>query len=395
VSAGPHPPAVDRVLPAPSAADERYRDTQRVTLLGALVNLLLALGKIFFGVIGHSQALVADGVHSLSDLATDALVLFAARHASRDADEDHPYGHGRFETAATVGLGIFLAAVGLGILYDAVRRLFAPELLLQPGWLALAVAAISIVAKEALYHWTVRVAHRLRSPMLRANAWHHRSDAISSVVVLVGVGGTMAGLPYLDAIAAAGVALMILRIGWGLGWQSIRELVDTALDREQVAGIRRAILAVDGVNALHLLRTRRMGADALVDVHVLVDADLSVSEGHQIGEAVRRKLIAEFEEVSDVMVHIDPEDDEQAAPTTGLPPREEMLRRLHERWRGVAPAVAVENVRLHYLEGKVHVELFLPLTAVASVAEARRLADALKQAAQSLEEVGAVEVGYR
>jgi cation diffusion facilitator family transporter len=382
-------------IPASITEDRpRYRETQRVTVVGGIINLLLAIGKIFAGVVGNSQALVADGVHSLSDLATDFLVLFAARHASREADEDHPYGHGRIETAVTVALGVSLILVGAGILFDAVRRLFQPELLLQPGWLALAVAVVSVLAKESLYHYTLRVAKRIRSPMLRANAWHHRSDAVSSLVVIVGVAGTMAGLAYLDAIAAAVVALMIARIGWNLGWQALRELVDTALEADRVHAIRTSILSVDGVLDLHLLRTRRMGADALVDVHVLVDPNLSVSEGHQISEAVRRTLIRDIDEVSDVMVHIDPEDDQHAPRSVGLPPREEVLRRLQARWRAIPAAEHIQDIRLHYLGGKVYVEAVLPLTAVGSMEQARELADALARAGGEFDEIGEVRVSY-
>ena len=185
-----------------------------------------------------------------------------------------------------------------GISYDAVRRLFEPELLLQPGPWALAAAVASILVKEAIYHYTMRSARRLRSRLLRANAWHSRGDAISSFVVLLGVAGTMAGLPYLDAIAAVGVAAMIAKIAWDLSWNSARELIDTALDAEEVAAIRSKILAVNGVRELHRLRTRRSGSDALVDVHLLVDPTLSVSEGHQIGEMVRSRLIGEIEDVA-------------------------------------------------------------------------------------------------
>ncbi len=202
--------------------EERKRTTQQVTLVGALINTLLSVVKIAVGLIAQSQALVADGIHSLSDLLSDVLVYVAAQHAGHGPDSDHPYGHGRFETAATLGLGILLVMVALGISWDAVSRLFTPEKLLHPGPMALYAAALSIVAKEALYHYTVRAARRIRSDMLQANAWHHRSDAASSIVVLVGVAGTMAGLPYLDAIAAFAVGLMVAKIGWDLAGPPFR-----------------------------------------------------------------------------------------------------------------------------------------------------------------------------
>ena len=374
--------------------DMRYREVRKVTLVGSVVDLLLGVVKILIGNTAHSQALIADGVHSLSDLATDFLVLFAAKHSHRAADAEHPYGHGRIETVATVVLGVALTAVAIGISWDAVRRLLDPVLLLHPGWLALAVAFVSIVAKEIIYQYTARVGRRLRSNMLLANAWHSRSDAISSIVVVIGVGGAMAGLPYLDAIAAVAVALMIAMIGWKLLWKSLKELIDTSLDTDQVDAIRKEILDVSGVRALHLLRTRHSGSDALVDVHIQVDPALSVSEGHQIGEYVRIKLIDRIDEVTDVTVHIDPEDDELASPCTNLPLRDEILRRLDAQWQGLNEVPAIDKVLLHYLDGKVHVDVIIPLDAVGPET-ARKVSTRLIEAAQGAEDIGEVRVYYR
>lgn len=381
-------------LPGRARDEARYAAARRVTLVGAVVNLFLAGAKMLFGIVGHSQSLVADGVHSLSDLISDGMVLVAAKHGSRDADESHPYGHGRIETVFTVALGALLLLVAGGIMVDAVMRLFRPERLFHPGMLALAVAGLSVVSKEALYHYTQRVAKRQRSNLLRANAWHHRSDAISSVVVMIGVGGTMAGLPYLDAIAAVGVALMIAKVGWDLAWHSLRELVDTALDADRVQAIRGSILSVDGVHALHSLRTRRMGQDALADVHILVDPKLSVSEGHHVSETVRRRLIEEIEEVQDVLVHIDPEDDEETAPSIDLPSRQEVIARLKEHWRHLPAAEQIERVTLHYLDGTLSVEVILPLSATRDRQDAEALSRALAAPAQQLPDVESVRVFY-
>ena len=293
----------------------RYQTIRRVTLVGALVDFLLGTVKIFVGWIAHSHSLIADGVHSLSDLSTDLLIVYAAKHSHREADESHPYGHGRIETVATVALSLALVAVGLGIAYDAVHRLFHTERLLRPDLWALVVAAISVISKEIVYRYTIYHARKVRSAMLRANAWHSRSDALSSVVVIVGVSGTMAGLTYVDAIAAIVVAAMIARIGWNLGWRSLRELVDTGLEPEQIAHIKETILAVDGVKTTHLLRTRQMGGRTLVDVHLILDnPKQSVSEGHQISETVRARLLGSDDDIMDVTVHIDPEDDEHSIP---------------------------------------------------------------------------------
>lgn len=342
----------------------RYREIRKVTLVGSFVDLALGVAKIMAGWLSHSQALVADGIHSLSDLVTDFMVLWAAKHAHAEADEEHPYGHGRIETVATVGLGLALIVVAIGIAYDAVDRLFHPDELLNPGYWALAVALSSVILKELIYHYTMRAAKKYRSNMLRANAWHSRTDAISSIVVVIGVIGTMAGLTYLDAVAAVVVAVMIGKIAFELIWHSIQELMDAGLEQERVLAIREAIMQVDGVVELHELRTRRIGPDALVDVHVLVDSRLSISEGHHIAEAVRQKLVKEIDEVSDVMVHVDPEDDEICAPCKSLPLRYEFLARLEAAWAGIPEAKQIEDVTLHYLDGMIEADLILPLSVI-------------------------------
>ncbi len=385
-----HPPASGDVQ-----AKRRYRETLKVTVIGSVLDLLLGVSKLAVGFAAHSQSLIADGVHSLSDLGTDFIVLWAAKHAHAEADEEHPYGHRRIETVATVALGTALVAVAIGIIYDAAHRLFNPDLLLQPGYWALVVAGFSVVSKEAIYHYTMHVAKKVRSNMLRANAWHSRTDAISSIVVIVGVAGTMAGLQYLDAIAAAGVALMVAKIGWDLGWQAVHELIDTALEKEKVDEIRQAILDVHGVKNMHMLRTRRSGGEALADVHIQVNPRISVSEGHQIGETVRAKLIKGFDEVTDVTVHIDPEDDESAQPCSHLPLRNEVLERLREQWADIGAARHLENVSLHYLHGRIHLELFLPLSCLQDGETAQETTRALVTASKQLPEIGEVVVHYR
>lgn len=343
------------------AGDARYREAARVTIVGGILDLVLGLAKLAAGYFASSQALIADGIHSLSDLATDGMVLFAARHSNVEPDAEHPYGHGRFETIATVGLAVALILVASGIAYGAAKRLIEPELLPHPGIWALIVAVLSIAGKEWIYHYTMRVARRQRSDMLRANAWHSRTDAFSSVIVLIGVAGTMAGFSYLDALAAIGVALIIAHIGWSLGWNALKELVDTAVDQRQVESLRECILGVGGVQGLHLLRTRHAGGQVLVDVHIVIDAGISISEGHHISEMVRSKLLQEFEGVTDVTVHIDPEDDEYETETLRLPLRSEFLSRINGHLEEIDELGRVERFTLHYLAGKVRVEALMPL----------------------------------
>jgi len=358
----------------------RGRETRRVALVSAVVNLLLSAAQVVIGLIANSAALVADGIHSASDLLSDVLVWFAARHASMAPDKDHPYGHGRFETAATLGLGILLTLVAIGIVWNGAERLFDTARPV-PGQLAVLVAAIGIVAKEALYWYTIIVAKRLHSAMLRANAWHHRSDAISSVIVLIGVGGAVLGFSYMDALAAIVVGVMVAKIGWDLGWSALTELVDTALDEEQVAEAKRVIMAIDGVRSVHMLRTRRHGAEATADVHVQVAPRLSVSEGHMISQAVEDRMIEKVGSITDVTVHIDPEDDEDAPKCRGLPLRAEALATLEAAWNNAQVLPAQREIRLHYLGGKIEVELTLPLEGYVDAAATAALRADLERAA--------------
>jgi cation diffusion facilitator family transporter len=354
---------MERAIAPGSQRDEKLRERRRAVARTAVVagvaNLALSVVKIAAGSVGHSQALIADGIHSLSDLATDVLVWVAGHHAGREPDQEHPYGHGRYETLATLALAVLLVLVAIGIGWDAVNRLFSPEELLTPGWITLYAAIASILIKEWLYWYTLAYARRVRSDMLRANAWHHRSDAISSIVVLLGIGGTLAGLPYLDAVAAFVVAVMIARIAWELGFDAVRELVDTGLDAERLAAVRETILQVGGVRDLHMLRTRSLGGIVSSDLHVLVDPYISVSEGHLISVKVEQELKRRFDEIEDVTVHIDPEDDNVAPPTMGLPSRREALARLAAYWSDIPGLAAPARVQLHYLNGRIEVEVFV------------------------------------
>jgi cation diffusion facilitator family transporter len=306
------------------------------------------------------------------------MVLFAARHSNQAADDDHPYGHGRIETVFTVGLGAVLMLTGLGIIFDAGQRLIEPESLLQPSAIALAVAILSILIKEAMYHYTFFVGKRVNSNLLKANAWHHRTDAISSVIVLIGIGGTLLGFAALDALAAVGVAVMIISIGWRQGLKAIEELIDTGLAPDRVAAIQTAMAEVEGVHNPHRLRTRRMGDKAMGDVHVQVNPRLSVSEGHQIAEYVRARVINTIDEVSDVTVHIDPEDDEKVC--FDLPLRQTVLRDLKTRWHTLIDSTHIKAVNLHYLEGKIDLEVILPLDRVDNAQAARDLTEQLRSA---------------
>lgn len=374
--------------------EERKAASKRATFASIFVNILLSIGQIVLGVIGNSQALIADGVHTLSDLSTDTLVLYAIWHGSKEADDDHPYGHGRIETAATVFLGLLLAIVGAGIAINAALRLTAPEEILTPAPITLLMAVITILSKEGLYRYTISIANRVHSNILRANAWHHRSDAISSVIVLIGIGGSIMGLPYFDSLAAIGLGSMIIRMGLLLSWKAMKELIDTALGQEEVEAIGKTIGNIDGVIDLHMLRTRLMGGRALVDVHLQVDGDISVSEGHQISENVRASVINEFESVNDVLVHIDPEDDEISKVNIDLPLRNEISNQLNQAITGIEGLQTAEKITLHYLSGKINIDLIFPTMPDTTDESRRAMAKTVVDTLQQNPNVGDIEIFF-
>ena len=336
---------------------ERFAAAQKSTWVSIAINLLLTFFQVVGGFFAHSQALMADGLHSMSDLLSDVLVLYANRHGNRHADADHPYGHARMETAATLILGTFLAVLGVVLLVAAAMRLQHPESLQAVSPAALAIAVIALVAKEGMFRYMLAVAKRVRSQMLVANAWHARSDAASSLVVIVGVLGNLLGYTFFDLLAAAVVGVMIAHMGGKLALEAMSELIDTGLNVEEVEAIRATLLNTHGVLGLHELRTRKMADNALVDAHIVVDPKISVSEGHYIAELARHAVLKNHH-VMDVMVHIDPEDDLQAKPNAKLPSRPRLMAHLADRLGGFN----LEDNRLvfHYLDGKVEAEIYLP-----------------------------------
>lgn len=334
--------------------NERYWQAKKVTLIGASVNALLGIIKLIGGYLYHSHALIADGIHSISDLFTDVMVLLASKYGSLDADDTHPYGHQRIETAATLLLSLLLILAGCGIAWDAIDELIHSENTM-PGWLSLPVVCISILANETLFHYTRYVGKRINSQLITANAWHHRSDAASSIVVLLGLIGSLAGFIYLDAVAAVIVGLMIVKMGWDYGWNSVKELVDTAVDAELLAEIEQVIQSIDGVQKIHQLRSRFMGNDVLIDVHILVSPKISVSEGHYIAQHVHNALVEQIASVNDVIVHVDPEDDEVCSPSLHLPNRKVIQEQLLSEVHIDFPQILFWN--LHYLNGKISLDI--------------------------------------
>ena len=342
-------------------------EAQKVTVIGGIVNFLLALVKIIFGTLGGSAAIVADGVHSLSDLISDGLVFWVASHSHKAPDAEHPYGHQKFETMATLGLGVILVGVGLGIMFDAIVHFNEPANITYSE-LLLAVSVLSIVSKEAMYWLTLRVGKRTNSKMIIANAWHHRLDALTSIVVLVGLIGALNGYPMLDKIAAILVSFMIFHISWELVSESVSELVETAIDPKEVNELRTAIMAVSGVVDLHELRTRRIGGNIISDIHVQVEPRLTVSEGHSIALTVEHVAKSANPNLSEVMIHIDPEDDETARIYQDFPNRAQALGQINTALFEAKCKCDKDiiDIKLHYLNGKIEVDFYLSLACIST-----------------------------
>lgn len=295
-----------------SGQASRYAsEVRRVSLYGLIVNLGLCVMKFVVGVLSASQALVADAVHSLSDMSTDLAVLVGVRYWSAPADIDHPHGHGRIETLVSFFIGVVLAGVGAGLAYRAVATLPEQHGAI-PGWGAFAAACLSVVSKETLYRWTMRVGKRLRSSAVMANAWHHRSDALSSLPVAIAVVGSHVhpAWAFLDHVAAVIVSVLILQAAWQIAWPALGQLVDAGASREQRERIRGLALATKGVRAVHALRTRHIGTGLQVDIHVLVQPELTVREGHAIAGTVEQRLLDEDPDVVDVLIHVEPHEPE-------------------------------------------------------------------------------------
>ncbi len=290
-------------------APDHSRKVRQVTWIGLLINLFLAIVKFIAGTMGSSQAVVADAVHSLSDMATDIAVLWGVGVWMAPADEDHPYGHWRIESIVTVVIGMTLVAVALGIAYQALTTIREPHLR-QPGWIAITGVLLSIALKESLFRWTIHIGRSSNSTALVANAWHHRSDAFSSIPALIAVVAAIVNpaWAFIDHVGALLVALIILKVSWDILAPAFSILTDrgaTRRDRDKIMAIAGGIA---GVSHVHAVRTRRYGDGFHVDLHVQVDGEMSVRGGHAICGAVKRALLEDGPGILDVVVHLEPDD---------------------------------------------------------------------------------------
>lgn len=348
------------------AGPQRYQTARRVTIVNASTNTLLAFFKIIVGYFGRSHALLADGIHSLSDLVSDAVVLIAAKVGGKMPDKDHPYGHQRIETLAALIIAIFLLIVGGSIIYESYRHTQHGILTRTHGGIVIIAALISMGIKEWLYRYTLKMGKKIHSNLLITNAYHNRSDVWVSALVVISAIGSLLGIPYTDNISAGIIALIIIKSGIQLFSRGILELIDTGVDEATLAAIKECIQSIPGVVSIHQLRTRSHGGNIFVDSHIIVNTFISVSEGHHIGEKIHEKLTQTFPQIADVIVHIDPENDETNKPSLGLPNRAEIMAQLEQHWRDLPGYPQIEEMRIHYFNGQIYLEVCWPPNAAPS-----------------------------
>ncbi|MEQ6917654.1 cation diffusion facilitator family transporter [Halomonas sp. SSM6] len=369
------------------------REAHKVTLIGALIDFAVGVAKMITGFTVGSAALVADGIHSFSDILTDIFVVAATHFGRQEPDNNHPYGHGRIETLATLWLGSVLIFVAGGIAWASITRLVGGEPIPAPGLWAIGIAVLALLAKEWIYRYTMQVARRVNSRLLEANAWHSRSDALSTLVVLVGLVAAQVGVGWMDAIAAIVVGIMVGQVGWRLLWESSQELIDTALPTDERDAMQQAAEEVSGVRSVHDLRTRKLGSDILLDLHIVVPPRVTVSEAHEIGNEASRRLREAFPNLHDVTFHIDPEDDSgetEHSLRPGLPLRADVEGVLDRVWNGLPIWHARVALDLHYLDNQVDVSLYV--NALPPGQDLDTAANELRQAAARLAWVGRLRI---
>ena len=366
------------------------REAVKVILVGAAWNLFLAVIKIAGGIWGRSAAMLADGVHSLSDLLTDGVVLFTYRIGQMPADKNHPYGHGRAETIGATIIGSIIIVAGLGLVFQAWGTISQGSEQVPEVW-AMAVALASILVNEGLFHYTLSAGEKSKSPSLVANAWHHRSDAFSSIAALIGIGGAVAGYPIMDPLAAVVVAILVGKVGYNIAFSGLSDLMDTGLSEEITKEIESFIDNTPGVVRSHNLRTRKIGGEIMMDVHILVDRQASVTEGHTVAESVRRQLIKSFDNVQDVLVHVDTEDDADFEPIYWTN-REELQRQADPIIAALDGIKARTHLRTHHYNGKITLEVFVRLEDGMDIDQTRQVIRSLKSSLENLDHVDAANV---
>ena len=367
------------------------KTVRQVSILNALSNIALAIIKVCVGWIAHSHALLADGLHSFSDLVSDGLVYFGAYAGDKHPDKAHPYGHHRIETIIAIIIAFLFLLVGAGIIRDSIRHILhhtEPHIHAIP---VLIIAGLSVLMNEGLFHYTLKAGKKIQSNLLITNAWHKRSDALASIIVLLSAAGSFLKWPYLDLIGAIIIALLILKMAFTMIHKNVSELVDAAVDPNTLKKIHDAILHVNGVTSIHMLRTRMHAGHIFVDVHILVNPMISVSEGHYISDQVLKTLTETFKDIIDVTVHIDPENDEKVRPSIHSPDRQYIEARLRERWQTLPNYNHINRFIIHYLNGSISIDVFMQAP-VTDLAHKDQWLKAYRAAAQDIPDITHIDL---
>ena len=372
------------------------KQAKKVTWLGFAANLILALAKGFIGIIANSSALIADAGHSVSDLFSDGITLWAVRMSGIPKDENHPYGHGKFETVGTFLIALLLLFTGVGVAWHVFNKMDAPEV---PETIALWMAGIAIIVKEALFHVTRMVGRRSGSRILLANAWHHRSDAISSVAALVGIAGAQWGVPLMDPIAGMLVAGLIIKTGIDIGYESIRELTDENVEEEVISELNKIMSGIEGVDHYHEMRARRMGPHLLVDLHIEVDSMMSISAAHQVAERVRLGILEKLPAVNEVLVHVDAEDDffgeegsELSQKIVLMRPQSEIEDDVKKKLAEIHEIQGITHIYCHFLNQKLTVQVNILLDADMRISDAQKIASAARRKIEQIKDIDSADL---
>ena len=339
---------------------QRYSTIRKTAFINAVASAFLAVLKIAIGLIGQSSALVADGIHSTTDLVGDALVLLTAKVSNRHPDKEHPYGHKRIETMAAVVISLLLLTTGGFMLHEAVLRFLSHKTQQGVELFVPLAALLSVIVHECLFRYTSKQGKKTHSPLLIATAWHKRSDAYISLITVISTTLAITSFQFFDAIGAGIIAIVILKTAVRMIRSCCNELLDGAVDNTTSEEIEQIIANTPGVIAVHQYRTRQHGGTVLIDVHIQVSATISVSEGHYISDVVTDRVMKAFDRITDVTVHVDPEDDQSAKTGTELPLRSTLLPLLNTHWHGLPGYSEQTDIRLHYLNNALRIEVVLP-----------------------------------
>jgi len=368
----------------------------KITLLGLIANLFLAILKGFIGIISNSSALIADAGHSFSDLLSDGITLWAVRMSNIPKDKNHPYGHGKFETVGTFFVSIMLILTGIGIAWHVLNKL---DYLEVPGIISLWMAAIAIVVKEGLFHITRVVSKKTGSKILLANAWHHRSDAISSIAALIGIGGSQLGVPLMDPLAGVLVSGLIIKTGVDIGYESIRELTDETVEDNVIIKLGKIMNGIEGVEHYHEMRARKMGPHLLVDLHIQVDSMMSISAAHQVAERVRLTILKKLPAVNEVLVHVDAEDDFVDEKELRIPVDTNLMRPQNKIENDVKIAIAqvpeiqgITHIYCHYLDEKLTVQVNIILNSELRISDAQEIASIARKKIEKIKDIDVADL---